>query len=103
VRLEVLGQLKNSMTSSGIEAATFRLVAQCLDQLRYRGALKRKATVQKLSSWNDANGLEIPERSEVARQSNFVGHKTHVSEWVKHPDSQILASYCSSTKHYIQS
>jgi hypothetical protein len=27
VRLEGLGQLKNSMTSSGIEPATFRLVA----------------------------------------------------------------------------
>jgi hypothetical protein len=35
VRLEGLGQLKNPMTSSGIEPATFRLVAQC-NQLRYR-------------------------------------------------------------------
>jgi hypothetical protein len=29
VRLEELGQLKNPMTSSGIELATFRFVAQC--------------------------------------------------------------------------
>jgi hypothetical protein len=36
VRLEELGQLKNPMTSSGIEPATFRLVAWCLNQLRYR-------------------------------------------------------------------
>jgi hypothetical protein len=36
VRLEVLGQLKNPITSSGIELETFRLVAQCLKQLRYR-------------------------------------------------------------------
>jgi hypothetical protein len=36
VRLEGLGQLKNPMISSGIEPATFRLVAQCLNQLRYR-------------------------------------------------------------------
>jgi hypothetical protein len=36
VRLEELGQMKNAMTSSGIEPATFRLVAQCLNQLRYR-------------------------------------------------------------------
>jgi hypothetical protein len=35
VRLEGLGQLKNPMTSSEIEPATFRLVAYCLNQLRY--------------------------------------------------------------------
>jgi hypothetical protein len=31
VRPEGLGKLKNSFTSSGLEPATFRLVAQCLD------------------------------------------------------------------------
>jgi hypothetical protein len=35
MRLEGLSQLKNPMTSSGIEAATFRLVAYCLNQLHY--------------------------------------------------------------------
>jgi hypothetical protein len=35
MRLEVLGQLKNRMTSLGIKAATFRSVAQCLNQLWY--------------------------------------------------------------------
>jgi hypothetical protein len=35
VGLEGLGQLKNPMTSSGIEPMTFLLVAQCLNQLRY--------------------------------------------------------------------
>jgi hypothetical protein len=34
VRLEGLGQLKKS--NDGIEPATFRLVAWCLNQLRYR-------------------------------------------------------------------
>jgi hypothetical protein len=35
VKLEGLGQLKKS-TSLGLELATFRLVAPCLNQLRYR-------------------------------------------------------------------
>jgi hypothetical protein len=35
VQLEGLGQSKNPMTSPGIEPETFRLVSQCLDQLRY--------------------------------------------------------------------
>jgi hypothetical protein len=34
VRLEGLRQLKNPMTSSGIEPATFRLVACCLNELQ---------------------------------------------------------------------
>jgi hypothetical protein len=40
MRLEELGQLKNPVTSSGIEPATFRLVAYCLNQLRYRLPLR---------------------------------------------------------------
>jgi hypothetical protein len=36
MRLERLGQLKNPVTSSEIKPATFRIVAECLNQLRYR-------------------------------------------------------------------
>jgi hypothetical protein len=36
VLLEGLGQLKNPVTSSGIEPETFRLVSWYIDQLRYR-------------------------------------------------------------------
>jgi hypothetical protein len=35
VRLEGLGQLKNPITSSGIEPATFRLVGQCLNPNKF--------------------------------------------------------------------
>jgi hypothetical protein len=41
LRLEGLGKLKkNSINSSGIEPATFRLVAYCLNQLRYHVPLQ---------------------------------------------------------------
>jgi hypothetical protein len=36
VRLDGFGQLKNPMTSPAIEPVTFQLVAQCLNQPRYR-------------------------------------------------------------------
>jgi hypothetical protein len=43
MRLEGLGQLKSPMASSGIEPATFLLVAQCLSQLRvWRLVLRRR-------------------------------------------------------------
>jgi hypothetical protein len=40
VGLEGLGKLKKKITSSGLHPVTFRLVAQCLNQLRYRVAPK---------------------------------------------------------------
>jgi hypothetical protein len=48
VLLEGSGQLKNPMTSLGIEPATFRLVAECLNQLRYRVPYKVEVCLKKL-------------------------------------------------------
>jgi hypothetical protein len=61
VRLEGLGQLTNMMTISRIETETFRLVAQCLNQLRYRVPplrVKRlhnfyQNAIAPLSEWDD--------------------------------------------------
>jgi hypothetical protein len=36
VRVEELERFKNLTTSSGIEPTTYRLVAECLNELRYR-------------------------------------------------------------------
>jgi hypothetical protein len=45
VRLEGLGKLKKS-TSSGLDPVTFRLVAQCLNQLRYHVPLSIHVTLR---------------------------------------------------------
>jgi hypothetical protein len=41
MRLEELGEMKNLVTTSGIESAIFRLVACCLNQQRYRALFTR--------------------------------------------------------------
>jgi hypothetical protein len=47
VRLDGLAQLKNPMISSEIEPAIFRLVAECLNQIRYRVTRIGSATAEK--------------------------------------------------------
>jgi hypothetical protein len=54
VWLEGLGQLKYSMTSSGIEPATFRLIAYCLNQLRYYVPQKKNDLVKNTVNLNRA-------------------------------------------------
>jgi hypothetical protein len=81
VQLEGLGQLKNLMTSSGIEPATFRLVAQSLNQLYYgvmRVSAKRDIAAVGQNSWHmvrsrsqsDSKDIScLQERSKLKQQS----------------------------------
>jgi hypothetical protein len=51
VWLEGLGQLTNPVTSSGLEPATFQLVAQCVNQLCYCMPLKKIGRSSLFSSY----------------------------------------------------
>jgi hypothetical protein len=62
VRLERLGKLKNPVTSSGIERATIQLVAQCLNQLRYRVpplSCKKVGNVRGIINWYSRQFLDF--------------------------------------------
>jgi hypothetical protein len=48
VRPGGLGQLKNLLTSLGIQPATFRLVAYCVDRLRYSAHLYKVNAAYKI-------------------------------------------------------
>jgi hypothetical protein len=79
VRLEGLGQLKNPMTSSGIENATFRLVAKCLNQLSY--------CVLFLSIMTNPKGLSPLEKPPVAQLfknfPTFYGTRSFITVFIR--------------------
>jgi hypothetical protein len=97
VRLEGLGQLKNIVTSSGIEPATYRLVAQCLNQLRYR---VHRACIQELYLKNVVFWDVALCRSYVNRR--FGGTSVDARSAQPHiPEDDVLHSHrCESLKSY---
>jgi hypothetical protein len=85
VRLEEIGKLKNPMTL-GIELATFRLVAKCLNQLRYRvlPVVSSMIPKQKGKAWDGARQNFTDTKitiSKVKKQSD-VDHNLLQSEFV---------------------
>jgi hypothetical protein len=62
VRLEGIGQLKNPMTSMGIELATFRLAAQCLDQqqeITHIGKFNEFYNISKIKNYKPQKIIKI--------------------------------------------
>jgi hypothetical protein len=60
VRLAGLSQLRNPVISSGIELAIFRLVAQCLNQLRYQSLGVYFYNIFFQCAWFNAEHFRIP-------------------------------------------
>jgi hypothetical protein len=86
VRLEGLGQLKNPVTSSAFETVTFRLVALCLNQLRYRVLHKKlqcktEEDFAAVTGLSDIGAVKCAEEDNVAsqRMRNFTlkNHECH--------------------------
>jgi hypothetical protein len=66
MRPEGLDQLKNPLTSSRIEPATFQLVAHCLNQLRYRVTQVRKKGKINRKQYKEGKEKKITTRIKAA-------------------------------------
>jgi hypothetical protein len=84
VRLEGLGQLKNPVVSSGIEFATFRLVAQCLNQLPYRLPFKQLLTSLLTNSMIEHGTLSGNTCDLYSRSAWFESGPGNRLSWLRH-------------------
>jgi hypothetical protein len=80
VRLEVLGQLTNPITLSGIEYPTFQLVVCCLNQLRYFLSTVSRHTRLQIYKINRGPVLTYDSDSQTVN----ITDKTRLTTAVKH-------------------
>jgi hypothetical protein len=101
VRLEGLGQLKNPMTSSGLEHATFGLVAQCLNQLRYSVPHIMNTYTHFLCCFPQAQptGLLCSCVSYIFRLKHFFGYVTPRDGYLTERQAEVGVNPRGSTKN----
>jgi hypothetical protein len=102
VRLEGLGQLKDPITSSGLEPATFRLVAWFLNQLRYGVPLFSENLAFMSSPTNDIfMNVSVALWLLLHCHSSFIPLLIqHVSALHDHPEVYLISCFSLSASYW---